>query len=340
MAVRDETAVDFEIRPFHPVDEEYQACLAVQACYPEDPQDTLDEWKYRDKTARKDALRARFVLTLDGVIIGYGVVSDPYWLDVEDRIQFGHTVHPDHEGLVVDRKRIHDHVERYVLRLISDRQIKVLLTRAREDNKVKVGWLTGHGYRAVRRSPSSSLDVSAFDFGEWEGCVENVEASGIEFLSRAYLQAHDPDWHAKLYEAWVEIKLDAPTSNEERPIPVDEFNAMLNSPAMCPETNLIAVDNGSQAASGSGFGPYAGLTFANPLLHNSRAWGIRFTGVRRAWRRRGIATAIKLKSIAQARDMGCARMKTSNEENNPMYDINVRLGFESSPAWEEYEKIL
>ena len=66
--------------------------------------------------------------------------------------------------------------------------------------------MTDRGYRAVRRSPSSSLDVAAFDFGKWEGCVENVEASGIEFLSRAHLQVHDLDWHAKLHESWVEIK--------------------------------------------------------------------------------------------------------------------------------------
>ncbi|MYA03295.1 MAG: GNAT family N-acetyltransferase [Caldilineaceae bacterium SB0664_bin_22] len=332
--------MDFEIRPFHPVDEEYQACLAVQACYPEDRQDTLDEWKYVDKTARKDALRVRFVLVLDSAIIGYGVVADPYWLDVKDRIQFAHTVHPDHEGLVAERKPIHDHVERYVLSVVSDRPVKVLLTHAREDNKVKVGWLTDNGYRTVRRSPSSSLDVAAFDFGKWGGCVENVEASGIVFLSRAYLQKHDPDWHAKLYGAWVEIKLDAPTANERRPISVDEFDRMLNSPAMCPETNLIAVDNGARAASCSGFGPYAGLTFANPSLHNSTIWGTRYTGVRRAWRRRGIATAIKLKSIAQGRDMGCVRMRTSNEENNPMYGINSALGFESGPAWKEYKKLL
>ena len=131
LAVREATAVDCEIRPFRPVDAEYLACLAVQACHPEDPQDTLDEWKYRGQTARKDALRARFVLALGSVIIGYGVVADPHWLDVEGRIRFGHTVHPDYEGLVVDRKPIHDHVERYVLSLIADRQTKVLLTRAR-----------------------------------------------------------------------------------------------------------------------------------------------------------------------------------------------------------------
>ena len=318
----------------------YRADLAVQARYPDDPQDTLEEWKYRDETARKDALRARFVLVLGGVIIGYGMVAAPHWLDVADCIQYGHTVHPDYEGLVVERLPVYSHVERHVLRLISGRRAKVLLTRAREDNKVKVGWLTGHGYRAVRRSPASSLDVASFDFERWEGCVERVEDSGIEFLSRAYLQGHDPDWHAKLHEAWVDIKLDAPTSNQKRPVPIDEFAKMLNSPAMCPETNLIAVDHGLWVARGSGFGPYTALTFANPLLHNPTIWGIRFTGVRRAWRRRGIATAIKLKSIAQARGMGCVRMKTSNEENNPMYGINLELGFESASAWVEYEKNL
>ena len=33
-------------------------------------------------------------------------------------------------------------------------------------------------------------------------------------------------------------------------------------------------------------------------------------------------------------------MKTSNEENNPMYGINLELGFESASAWVEYEKNL
>ena len=198
------------------------------------------------------------------------------------------------------------------------------------------------GQRLSEREAVSVFDIglATFNFGKWAGCIKNVEASGIEFLSRAFLQEHDPNWRANLYEVRVEIKLDAPTSNQERPISVDEFNKMLNSPAMCPETNLIAVNNVALVASCSEIGPYAGLTFANPLLCNSTDWGMRFTGVRRAWRRRGIATTIKLKSIAQERDMGCTRMKTSNEENNPLYGINLELDFESAPAWVEYQKIL
>lgn len=333
--------MEFGIRPFNPVDEEYLACLAIgNACWPEYPPNTLEQWKYRDETARKDKFRARFVFLLDGAIVGWGDVSDPYWLNVEGRIQFSHTIHPDHEELVVDRLPVHSHVERHVLKLISDRPIEVLLTGAREDKTARVNWLIDNGYAAVMRYPSSSLDVATFDFGAWEGYVEKVESAGIEFHTLAHLQEHDPDWHAKLHEAWVEIDLDVPVPNEPKPIPVDEFNKMLKSPSLCPETNLIAVDNNSLPEGGPRFGPYAGLTCVNPALSDSSVWDIWLTGVRRNWRRKGIATAIKLKSIAQARDMGGTRFETGNEENNPMYDINIKLGFKPSPAWQDYEKQL
>lgn len=42
--------------------------------------------------------------------------------------------------------------------------------------------------------------------------------------------------------------------------------------------------------------------------------------------------------IAQARAMGCVRMKTSNDENNPLYGINLGLGDESALALAEYQK--
>ena len=333
--------MEFRIRPFNPVDKEYLACLAIgNACWPEYPPNTLEQWKYRDETARKDKFRARFVLLLDGAIIGWGDVSDPYWLKVEGRIQFSHDIHPDYEELVVDRHPVHTHVERHVLDLISDRQTEILLTGTREDKQARVGWLANSGYTAVMRYPSSSLDVASFDFGLWEGRIDQVEASGIEFHSLAYLQEHDPDWHAKLHETWVEIDLDVPSPNEPKPVPIDEFDKMLKSPSLCPETNLIAVDNSSLPEGGPGFGPYAGLTCVNPALSDSSVWGIWLTGVRRNWRRKGIATALKLKSIAQAREMGGARFETGNEENNPMYNINIKLGFKPLPAWQDYEKQL
>jgi hypothetical protein len=44
--------------------------------------------------------------------------------------------------------------------------------------------------------------------------------------------------------------------------------------------------------------------------------------------------------IAYAQQRGATRIVTNNEENNPMYQINVKLGFKPTPAWLELHKRL
>ncbi|HEY3146685.1 MAG TPA: GNAT family N-acetyltransferase, partial [Dongiaceae bacterium] len=59
------------------------------------------------------------------------------------------------------------------------------------------------------------------------------------------------------------------------------------------------------------------------------------TGVRRAYRRRGIAFALKLRALEFARAQpGIRRVITDNESTNqPMLAINEALGFAKQPAW-------
>ncbi len=58
----------------------------------------------------------------------------------------------------------------------------------------------------------------------------------------------------------------------------------------------------------------------------------------RPYRRRGIATALKLRTIDYAQQHGARSITTGNEENNPMYQINLALGFQPKPAWISYRK--
>lgn len=57
------------------------------------------------------------------------------------------------------------------------------------------------------------------------------------------------------------------------------------------------------------------------------------TAVRRGWRRRGVATALKQAQIAALKERGFRRLVTSNEERNlAMRELNEKLGYRPEPA--------
>ena len=57
------------------------------------------------------------------------------------------------------------------------------------------------------------------------------------------------------------------------------------------------------------------------------------TGVKRAWRGRGIAGALKRAQIAWAKEQGYERLATTNElRNEPIRRLNARLGYREAPG--------
>jgi GNAT superfamily N-acetyltransferase len=57
------------------------------------------------------------------------------------------------------------------------------------------------------------------------------------------------------------------------------------------------------------------------------------TAVARAWRRRGVATALKQTQIVSAKHAGYRRLVTASEERNePMRNLNAKLGFKPEPS--------
>jgi GNAT superfamily N-acetyltransferase len=86
-----------------------------------------------------------------------------------------------------------------------------------------------------------------------------------------------------------------------------------------PAGYFVALDTAS--------GALVGTTHISPRPADPRQWEFDLTGVVRSHRRRGIALTLKLRAIALAAQNGAELLVTDNEENNPMYQINLQLGF-------------
>jgi GNAT superfamily N-acetyltransferase len=96
-----------------------------------------------------------------------------------------------------------------------------------------------------------------------------------------------------------------------------------SNPKILPDAYFVAVHDGE----------YVGQSV---LWANRADAGLDtgLTGVRRAYRRRGVALALKLRGIDYARRHGHPLIRTGNDSHNlPMLSINERLGFVKQPAW-------
>lgn len=317
---------------------DYEAVVAIHNQTWPDDLHTAEEWRHRDQDRSMERYFQRFVAHKGDALIAEGVVMEPPWMYVPGKYVFFYSLLPAYEELEMGGASIHGEFYSFVVDHLAAREPEALLAYAREDKLAQVRWLLDNGFQQQMRYPDSQLDVQAFDPAPFADVCARVAASGIEFVTAAELQSRDPDWQRKAHELCSEIEMDIPSPDPPTPEPFEEFVKIFSNPAYLPEGWLIAVD-GAQAGEGD-VGPYVGITMLARRLATPEKLSTWITGVTRPYRRRGIALALKVQSIEFARRYGAKFIGTDNEENNPMFQINLKLGFEPLPAWSDFEKLL
>ena len=145
--------------------------------------------------------------------------------------------------------------------------------------------------------------------------------AGVELVSLA----ERPDLERRVHEVDVEVGPDVPSHEEgHQPETFERWRATyLEGPGAMPDACIVALAGGEVVG-------YTGLRrrgsispFAENLL----------TAVRRPWRRRGIALALKREQIRRAGAAGVAQISTTNDETNVgMRGVNERLGYRPAPT--------
>lgn len=311
------------IRPFRPEDYPTLARIA-SAASPEYPS-SVEEMEFYD--ARRDAKcrHGRWLIERDDRAVGYGEYSQRSGSYHPRRFHINVVIEPDWQG-----RGLGEALYNQVMAALAPLDPLSIRVEIREDKARSLRFLQDRGFAEDMRSFESRLDVAAFDLAPCVDAEARVRALGIEFRTLRELGDTPGHWQ-KQYEMTQELRTDVPSSEPHTHLGKSVWlSALLKNPGLLRDAYLFAVKGGE----------YVGVT----MLRSSRsdnALTTGMTGVKRAYRRQGIALALKLKSIAWAKENGYPSIKTWNEANNRgMLGINERLGFVRQPAWIDMVKVL
>lgn len=179
-------------------------------------------------------------------------------------------------------------------------------------------FLQGRGYREAYRRFEMELDVSAFDWSRFAG--RRTRLGDLRLLTLEELGGSEENIR-KMYELSMLLIQDVPYPDGPPRFSFEEFSKYFAAPGFRPEALFVLADGDAWVGT-------SGL-----LTPDGRPAYTYFTGVRREYRGRGLATALKLATIEYARDHGIAAMRTNNDTvNYPMVAVNEKLGYRRLPA--------
>src|SRR5689334_1611171 len=307
------TEVNTKLRPFH--DPDWPTVNAIASARAGTDAGSYESWVNRRKKFDESRyFRRQYVVEDERAkqIIAYGAVeqtvylpkyrlsllSDPVWLK------------RGAGELLLDRL-LSDAVEAKAI-TVSCRQY------ASEIELVDL--LQSRGFEEVSRVLDLRLNVPDADVSSFPAVLKQIEEQGISITTFAEERERDPRCVEKLYELTRLLQQDDPARGPLAPPAYNAGEALmwLEMPYVLPDALFIA-KRGDE---------YVGVSDVSLFEALPRGLTQGFTGVRREYRRRGLATALKVCEVLYAQSNGYQVIQSFNKpEQVAMRALNEKLGF-------------
>ncbi|HET7770230.1 MAG TPA: GNAT family N-acetyltransferase, partial [Chloroflexota bacterium] len=224
------------IRPFRETDYDRYVEIA-NANYPENPL-SAEEVRHEDATwnhAKYFKLRTA-AEDADRRVVGTGELThhqtrfhpQKYWLDIY--------VDP-----AVQRRGHGGALYEHLLGILHERDAIEARTAAQETKPEVIAWLERRGFREVRRTWESRLDVGAFDFAAFAGAEGRAEEAGITFTTIGEELERDREGALrKAYDLHMAVSADVPGDEPFTPREYDDWVKFVEEPTFLADGYLLA----------------------------------------------------------------------------------------------------
>lgn len=282
------------------------------------------EWEDDVKTWNPAFYRYMAVALEGDRLVAFGDLVEPAWSHQPGKYEIDANV-------ATDRPELRLQTLHHLIDHAREKGAHIVECYADTLHPDRIEMLQADGFVENIRGRVSRLDLDAYDPAQFEDVRRRARENKLVIVTLGELLSGNDDWFPQAHEMYWEIGQDVPSTDPPQKMPLERFMMRMKSP----------IDNDPEASRfGLIDGEFVGMSTCARPQRKPDVLDTNMTGTLRSRRRQGIAAALKVSVADWAKAAGLRWIETGNEENNPMYDLNVRLGFRHAFDWIGFRKTL
>ena len=309
------TKTGLKIIPFSSSDEDYETLYQLEKSidYHIKEFGSVELLKYHGSLIPKKCKPITNFLELDNKIFGYGYTGHDSWA-FDETLLDSNLSFPCEEKYLASAQ---EYLEYQIDHARNSSGVEIFRAWLFQGNDFMTDFYTKNGFEISQVEFVSKIDLKDFDESKFQDSFKKFNSNGFEIKTLKELQESNEDWESKLYDLWHGVEVDVPTDVVEPQKNIEEWRAHQLTPWFKPEDFYIALDGNKWVA----LSTYSRGDIESEVISTE------LTGVLPEYRRKSICTALKVFALSDIKKKGFKRIFTGNEENNPMFQINLMLGF-------------